>query len=44
MRLHQGHSGPNQGPTNLKPPRNEEELGTEEEKRGKFTRLARSDQ
>ncbi|PRP83590.1 lipid transport family protein [Planoprotostelium fungivorum] len=33
MRLHQGHSGPNQGPTNLKPPRNEEEKGTEEEKR-----------
>ncbi|PRP76850.1 hypothetical protein PROFUN_14770, partial [Planoprotostelium fungivorum] len=33
MRLHQGHSGPNQGPTNLKPRRNEEEKGTEEEKR-----------
>ncbi|PRP76881.1 hypothetical protein PROFUN_14676 [Planoprotostelium fungivorum] len=33
MRLHQGHSGPNKGPTNLKPLRSEEEKGTEEEKR-----------
>ncbi|PRP78501.1 hypothetical protein PROFUN_13519 [Planoprotostelium fungivorum] len=33
MRLHQGHSEPNKGPTNLKPPRSEEEKGTEEEKR-----------
>ncbi|PRP88746.1 hypothetical protein PROFUN_00214 [Planoprotostelium fungivorum] len=32
MRLHQGHSEPNKGPTNLKPLRSKEEKGTEEEK------------
>ncbi|PRP73811.1 hypothetical protein PROFUN_16503 [Planoprotostelium fungivorum] len=34
MQLHQGHSGPNKGPTNSKPLRSEEKKGTEEEKRG----------
>ncbi|PRP79307.1 hypothetical protein PROFUN_12448, partial [Planoprotostelium fungivorum] len=38
MQLHQGHSGPNKGPTNSKPPRSKEEKGTEVEKRGKKKR------